>query len=493
MGTEIERDRFDEADHARFAARLTENLEALAQLLARPRFGEGPAMIGAELEMSLVDRAGRPLMINQSLLAEMGDPRFTVELNRFNIECNSSPTLLAGSPFSALQDELSGALELVDDALGSRGRPAIVGILPTLAAVDLEAGAMTDIPRYRALAEGLLRHRSQPFRIAISGADPLEVHSNAVTLEGANTSLQVHLKVDPRRYADVYDAAQMATAPALAMACNAPSFLGHLLWEETRVVLFKQAVDDRRTRDRAEHPVARVAFGTGWLHGQGALDLFREGVALHQPLLPVCGEEDSLSTVRAGGVPALAELRLHNGTVWRWNRPVYDPADGGHLRIELRALPAGPTLVDMMADAAFLLGLTFALADGDPYRDVTPFDSAHSNFYRAAQFGLDAELAWPLGGGRLSLLSARELVTELLPRARSGLLSAGVDVAEVERLIGVIEARLAAGVTGARWQRQRIMALEPRLGRRGALNQMFAEYLEHSAAGQPVHTWPNGS
>jgi hypothetical protein len=255
--------------------------------------------------------------------------------------------------------------------------------------------------------------------------------------------------------------------------------------------LFKQAIDDRGPAGRAGRRVARVAFGTGWTSA-GALELLEESVRLHEPVLPVVGPEHPLERVAAGLVPALEELRLHQGTVWRWNRAIYDPADGGHLRIEMRALPAGPTVVDMLANAAFLLGLTLALAPGAAATTRRfAFQQAHDNFYRAAQFGLGAELAWPLSpSGRPRILAAPDLVHRLLPTARQGLEDAGVLAAEAGELLSVIQARAATGQTGGAWQRLALATLEPTLGREQALAAMFEQYLEHQRTGQPVHTWP---
>jgi hypothetical protein len=275
------------------------------------------------------------------------------------------------------------------------------------------------------------------------------------------------------------------------VAGNSPTFLGHRLWQETRVALFKQAVDDRDAAGRSSRRMSRVAFGTGWTSA-GALELLEESVRLHEPVLPVLGPQRPLELVEAGQVPALEELRLHQGTVWRWNRAIYDPAEGGHLRVELRALPAGPTVVDMLANAAFALGLTLALApDAGHWTRRLAFQQAHHNFYRAAQLGLEAELAWPLGpGGQVRTLPAGELVLRLLPLARQGLEDAGVAAEEAGRRLAVIEARAATGQTGAVWQRRALAALEPRLGRERALAAMLERYLELQGTNLPVHTWP---
>src|SRR6266496_3524790 len=361
MGTDIDQEEFNERDYSRFAERLAECLSAFGQLLERPGFGAGPATVGAELELFLVDGAARPLPHNQAIRAAVADPRVTVELDRFNLELNASPVQLAGRPFAALGGELNVLLDRVADAAKDQaGRPALIGILPTLSQADLGPGAMTDVPRYRALNSGLRRLRRDPFRIGIAGEDPLKLAAEDVALEGANSSFQIHLRVDPADFTRTYNAVQVATAPVLAVAGNSPTFLGHRLWEETRIALCKQSVDDRDGRG-PRRGLGRMAFGSGWLR-DGPLELFAESVRLHRPLLPVLDDQDAEDDRDRWDAPALTALRLHQGTVWRWNRAIYDPALGGHLRIEMRALPAGPTVTDMLANAAFLIGLSLWLA-----------------------------------------------------------------------------------------------------------------------------------
>ncbi len=491
MGTEISRDEFDERDYARFRERLERNLSELGRLLERPGFGAGPVTIGAELELFLVDGAARPLPLNQAVRAEAADPRIAVELNRFNLELNSSPAPLAGRPFAALASELGLLLARVGDAAQlHRGRVALIGILPTLSQAHLDAGVVTDAARYHALGRGLRRLRQGPIQIRIAGEEPLELASEHIALEGATTSIQVHLRVAPPDFTRVYNAVQLATAPALAVAGNSPTFLGHRLWEETRIALFKQSVEDRDRHGPRRRP-SRTAFGTGWLR-DGALELFAENVRLHEPLLPYVGDSAGRAADGGHGAPRLDELRLHQGTVWRWNRAIYDPAAGGHLRIEMRALPAGPTITDMLANAAFLIGLTLWLAGRDQrWTYALPFERADHGFYRAAQYGLAAELSWPTGRGhQVRTLPAADLVTELLSAARQGLVGAGVATAEADRLLEVIGARAANGQTGAVWQRAALAAAGRDRPREQALAVMLDWYLFRAATGRPVHTWP---
>jgi gamma-glutamyl:cysteine ligase YbdK (ATP-grasp superfamily) len=491
VGLEIEQESFAEDAYASFAARLSESLEALEGLLARPGFGEGEPTVGAELEVSLVDADARPLPANRAVLAESRDPRLTFELDRFNLECNLRHAALRGRPFTALHLECRDALdEMRRAAARHAGRVAMVGILPTLREADLDRGNMTDSVRYRALSAGLRRLRRQPFRLDIHGEDDLELLCDDVTFEGAATSLQLHLRVAPADFARTFNAAQLATIPVLAVAGNSPTFLGRRLWEETRVALFKQAVDSRAVDQRGTRE-ARVSFGRTWIEG-GALEIFRESVALHPPLLPVLADEDPRAVVDAGALPALQELRLHQGTVWSWNRPIYDPAEGGHLRIEMRALPAGPTLVDMLANAAFQIGLTLGLMhEADAWVERFPFSVAHDAFYRAAQAGLAGTLPWPNRPGEPPVRRrVPDLVLQLLDVAQYGLDRAGVERWDSAPLLELIERRARAGRTGAAWQRHTLATLERKHSRSDALAAMLERYLTHSQGGEPVHAWP---
>lgn len=495
MGLLIDREEFTAEDHERFTARLLECEEALARLLARPGFGVGPRTLGAELELFLVDPFGFPLPVNRRVLAETVDERVTLEIDRFNLEANLAVTPLAGGPFSAMRAEFETALAEVRRAAGKLGaRVMAIGILPTLREADLQSESLTPVPRFRALSKAIReRRKHRPQGIHIHGEDTLSTTWDDVSLEGANTSLQFHLRVNPADFARMHNAAQLATAPALAIGANSPFFLGKRLWDETRVALFRQAVDDREEMIDGYLPPARVTFGQGWTR-QGAYELFSAVVRLHTPLLPVVGKESPLEALSEGRVPRLDELRLHHGTVWTWNRAVYDPSADGHVRIEFRALPAGPTVVDMIANGAFLIGLTLGLAeDIDRLLPAMPFRYARLNFYRAAQRGLDAELLWPGAPPSPRSFSASELIERLLPVARTGLVKSGVEGKEADRWLSIIERRLAARTSGARWQRRELERLERHMPRADALAALTSRYARLSEEGRPVHEWPEGA
>jgi gamma-glutamyl:cysteine ligase YbdK (ATP-grasp superfamily) len=493
MGVEIERDQFDEADFRRFSEKLRDCLDALKCVLGRPGFGQGEPSIGFELELNLVNGRGRPAPINERVLAEALDDRLSLEVDRFNMEINGRPVPLRGRPFTRAAQDLAEALQATERAAGiHNARVVTIGILPTLSEEDLTSSSLTEGHRYRMLSESLRRIRGEPFPLSIRGQDELSLNAHDVTYEGANTSFQVHLRTTPDQFASTYNAAQIATGIVLAASGNSPLFMNRRLWEETRIALFRQSVDDRvGLRDEDWRP-ARVSFGHGWVR-VGALELFQEAVHLHEPLLPATSMEVASEIASFGAVPKLAELRLHNGTVWRWNRAVYDDADGGHLRVEMRALPAGPTVADMVANAAFLVGLTLWLrSNAEELVTQMTFGHARHNFYEAAKRGLDADLLFPANRGPSpELVGARELALRLLPCARRGLTETGVEPDEADAHLAILRARLESGRTGARWQRRAFEWELARLANREhAASTMLARYCELSSSAAPVHSWP---
>lgn len=492
MGIEISDADFTPQMGRAFAQRLQDNLTALRQVLDWPHFGRGEGSIGAELEMYLIDPDGRPRCVNREVQAAAGDPQLTLELNRYNLEYNLSPHRLSARPFEATEREMLARLNwLAEQAARFDARIVTIGILPTLTPDDFGPDSMTDRTRYHVLVDGLKRSRGSQFEVNIDGRSPLELKLDDVTLEGANTSFQIHYRVAPDAYADTFNAVQLVTPLVVAIAGNSPGLFGHDLWCETRIPLFKQSIDTR-IKDRYHwHQSPRVGFGTGWVR-QGAHELFAESVLLYPTFFPLCGEEHPLVAVARGQVPSLEELRLHQGSVWLWNRPVYDPADGGHLRIELRALPAGPTPVDMVANAALYIGLAEGLRPHiNRLLPALPFTLAEYNFYRSAQDGLEARLVWPdPGQSGCRERPVTELLTELLPIAREGLHAIGIEPAEAERYLAVIAQRLDSAQTGAQWQRRTLAALIDGHSAEHAAHEMLERYYNHSMRNTPVGEWP---
>jgi gamma-glutamyl:cysteine ligase YbdK (ATP-grasp superfamily) len=490
MGIDIDKTTFAAQDYQRFKDALLENLAVLTDLLATPGFGSGAGSLGAELEMYIVDGEGNPLHLNQEIQDAANDPQLSLELNRYNLEYNLTPCALCNSPFASTEQEILSKLAQVGKvAADFGGRVVPIGILPTLRQSDFGAHCITDRKRYHALVNQVLR-RSDRLRIDIDGEDPLQLDMADITLEGANTSFQIHYRVQPQHFADTFNAIQLMTPLALAMGANSPMLFGHNLWHETRIPLFKQSLDTRHVDRYTWNEPARVNFGQGWVR-RGALELFTEVARIYPPLLPACSTQSPRRELEEGRTPSLAELRLHQSTVWLWNRPVYDDADGGHLRIEMRALPAGPTPLDMVANAALLIGLAEGVrADINNVLPAIPFGIAEYNFYRAAQHGLDAKLVWPdnhQSGYREQ--SVCSIIERLLPTARQGLDSIGIAPAETARYLGVIERRLERRQTGASWQLATLASLEQKMSKKAALHFLLEKFIERSMENLPVAEW----
>jgi hypothetical protein len=364
----------------------------------------------------------------------------------------------------------------------------MIGILPTLGEQDVDGIFMSANERYRMLNEQILGARGEDMRIAISGTEQLLTYCNSITPEAACTSVQLHLQVSPAAFANYWNAAQMAAAAQVALAANSPFLFARQLWHETRLTLFEQATDTRPEELKEQGVRPRVWFGERWI--TSVSDLFEENIRYFSALLPICEEEDPVAVLHGGGIPQLSEMCLHNGTIYRWNRPVYAVAGGTpHLRVENRVLPAGPAIADVIANAAFYYGLVRVLAETQrPVWTQMPFTAAAENLQEAARHGLDARLYWP-GAGEVP--AAELVLRRLLPLAREGLARWGVSQADAGRLLGIIEQRCVTGQNGAAWQIATVERLMDRgLDRREALRQMTLRYVDNMHTNQPVHTWP---
>lgn len=470
-----------------FMKKLLDDVVALESLLETDRFETGVRRVGAEQEMFLVDRSLRPASVVMEVLERAQDPRLTTELARFNLEGNLTPQVFNSSCLRRMEDELNELLGVARDAARHCGADILLtGILPTLRKADLGLDNMTPKPRYLELNRTLRRLRGEEFHVLIRGIDELETTHDNVMLESCNTSFQVHFQVSPKEFAKFYNLAQAVTGPLLAAAVNSPVLLKHRLWHETRIALFERSVDTRgSTRvDRAARP--RVHFGDGWVQ-QSVLEIFREDIARFRILIANAIDEDPMQVIARGGIPQFGALRLHNGTVYRWNRACYGiSGDKAHLRIENRVLPSGPTVLDEVANAAFFFGLMAALAEDEkPIYKQMSFEDAKTNFFAAARDGLGAQLSW-----KGKPIAARDLLLgELIKTARWGLEHVKVDGADIDRYLGALEERVRKGTTGAQW----ILGSLHEMGEQGTADIRYrtlsAAMLANQKSGAPVHTW----
>lgn len=475
MGQEINRTRFSEADVQQFAASLAEETAALRSFAQAGGFPDARYVAGFELEAWLLDHAGLPNPVNEAYLRALGDPLVVPELSRFNVELNAPPLEVGAGMLAAMEESLLTTWDKCQAvAHGMDAVLAMIGILPTIRDEDLCLANMSAMKRFDVLNAQVLQQRGgAPIRIDIEGADQLHLRRPDVMLEAATTSFQLHLQVPFAQAARYYNASLISCAPLLAAAVNSPLLFGQRLWQETRVPLFEQSVELGGYNGLTEPSVRRVTFGRDYV-ANSPLELFEENLEHYPVLLPLPQAE----------APArFPHLRLHNGAIWRWVRPLigFDAAGQAHVRLEQRVLPSGPTVLDMVANAALYFGLVHALARQSPAAESDlPFTDARANFYAAARHGLQAELTW-LDGRRYPM---REWVLETgLPLAHQGLRDFGLPDAEIEHYLGVVEARVRSGQTGAAWQLQRLARVA------GDIHRMMDDYLANQRSGVPVHEW----
>jgi gamma-glutamyl:cysteine ligase YbdK (ATP-grasp superfamily) len=486
MGEEVEQQEFSRADRTQHREKVRRNLDVFARMLREARFDTDDPMTGLEVELNLVDDKGDPALKNAEVLEAIASPDFQTELGQFNIEINIAPSTLREGGLTIFEDSLRRSLNDAETKAAQSGaHQVMIGILPTLDEGHMTVANLSANPRYKLLSEQILAARGEDITINISGRDRLSTTADSIVPEAACTSTQFHVQTSPDDFAAYWNASQAIAGVQLAVAANSPYLLGKELWRETRIPLFEQATDTRSDELKVQGVRPRVWFGERWI--TSVFDLFEENVRYFPALLPITDAEDPLEVLESGGTPKLHELRLHNGTIYRWNRPVYDIAGGvPHLRVENRLLAAGPTVADTIANAAFYFGLVRSLAESErPLWSQMSFSAAEENFHVAAQQGVDAQIYWP-GIGQVR---ATELVLRrLLPMAAEGLDAWGVESSVRDRLLGIIEQRCLLGTNGAEWfvGRMRQRAGEERFD---ALRATLLEYRERMHTNEPAHTW----
>lgn len=488
MGDHHVEQELDEEKVQTFMKALLDDLRALDFMLDNDLIESGVKRIGAEQEMFLVDENLRPAPVSVEVLAHAKDPRLTTEIAKFNLEANLTPLNLSGLCLSKMESELNYVLERARDSANNFGADVLLaGILPTLRKSDLTLDNLTPSPRYKQLNDSVIKLRGGPFNIHIKGLDEINITHDNIMMESCNTSFQIHFQVGAKEFAPLYNMAQLITAPVLAAAVNSPLLFGHRLWQETRLALFQHSTDARSATQQARSQPTRVSFGNRWID-KSVLELFQEQIARFRLIMINEISENPLSILARGEIPQLTALCMHNGTIWPWNRACYGVKDGiAHLRIENRALPSGPTVRDEIANTAFFAGLMLSLPhEYGEVSKVMSFDDAKTNFFAAARHGLNAQFNWVDGKAH----SASTLILDhLLPLAHEGLEQAGVDPADADRYLGVIQDRVSSGQTGSQWIMKSLSVANDKPSE--VRNRLLAgEMLMRQKSAEPVHLWP---
>lgn len=476
-----------------FVRRVLRDLEALEYMIEHDWFEKDICRIGAEQEMFLIDTdTYRPAPVAMEALALMKRyPWVETELAKFNLEIGLTPRDLKGKAFSEMYDEDVKRLNKIKEKIKALNATLILcGILPTLRKHDLEMHNLTPKKRYKALMDALDAQRlGDAYELRLRGIDELLVKHDSPLLEACNTSFQVHLQVHPSQFVKLYNIAQALAGPVIAIGANSPIVFGKRLWHESRIALFQQSIDTRASSEHLRQRSPRVQFGEGWLEGS-ILEIYRDDLARFRALLAADKKENSLALIKQGKVPKLNALQVFNSTVYRWNRPCYGISANGkpHLRIENRVLPAGPTVLDEIANAAFWVGCMIGMAaEVEDIRKHLSWEDVRDNFGKAAQFGIDSSFNW----FNDAKVGACELVLEeLLPLARKGLESHGIDAADIDRFLGVIEERARKHMNGARWQLRAYTHLLGKVTRDEALTVLTATIWKNQQLEMPAHNWP---
>jgi gamma-glutamyl:cysteine ligase YbdK (ATP-grasp superfamily) len=488
MGDDISSGYFTREQRQRYREKVRRCLDVFEKMLAEHSFDFDRPLTGLEIELNLVDQHWQPDMANERVLKAIADPAYQTELGRYNIELNVAPRPLPGDSTLELEVALRASLDRAESKANESGSEIImIGILPTLRPEHLRGDWISANPRYQALGDAIFEARREDLELDITGAETLQMFADTIAPESACTSVQLHLQVSPSDFAATWNAAQTLAGPQLALGANSPFLFGKRLWAETRTELFLQATDTRSPELRNQGVRPPVFFGERWI--TSIFDLFEENVRYFPALLPETTDEDPEAVLAAGRAPRLQELRLHNGTVYRWNRPVYDVVDGvPHLRVENRVLPAGPTVADVLANAAFYYGAVKMLAAEDrPVWTKMSFDAAKANFDAGARYGTDAVFYWP-GFGEVTWDEL--LLRHLLPLAEEGLSRWGVSVKTRDRYLGIVEDRCKLRRNGSWWQSEAVRRLEEfGLNRDQALTEMLRLYSAGMHSNEPVHTW----
>lgn len=479
----------DSLEMQEFMRQLLGDVRAFEHMLNNNWFETGVKRIGAEQEMCLVDKFGKPHNTNMAIMKDFHPEWLTTELAQFNLECNLTPQDFNGKSISVMEAELNSYLQQLRVEAAKKGSSILLtGILPTLRKSDLSMDNLTPKPRYRALMEALRALRGEDYEVRVDGIDELSIRHDSPLLEACNTSFQVHLQVNPSNFVQMYNIALGIAGPTMAMSANSPMLFGKRLWHETRIVLFQQSIDTRTSKEHLRDRAPRVTFGNDWLH-KSILEIYREDIARFRVIMTAEEQEDAWEMLNAGKTPKLRALQVHNSTVYRWNRPCYGISPNGqpHLRIENRILPAGPTVLDEMANTAFWLGLMEGAAT--EYGDITKhltFDDARDNFVKGCRTGIDSKFTW-MGNAKIS---AHDLIlNELLPLARKGLVQNNIAAEDIDRYLNVIEARTEKYATGARWMLRTYSQFIKETNKDEAITAMTSAMLRNQEAEIPVHDW----
>lgn len=470
----------------RFIHQLMQDVEALEYMVENNLFEVDTWRIGAEQELCIVNNDWKPSPNAMKILSEVNDHAVTTELATYNLEINLDPFRLTNNCFSRIHNQLDEKLQSVKNAAAKfNDNIVIAGILPSITRNELTLEYLTPLKRYQYLNSALLKARGLKFDLFLKGLDEIHLRHDNILFEACNTSFQCHLQLHPKDFAVAYNWALAISAPVLGAASNSPLLLGKELWSEIRIALFQQSIDTRKTIDEIRDKKGRVTFGENWIKNS-ITELYKQNIANYHPLLLMEHEEYAMEKLRKGEIPQLNSLRLHNGTVYGWNRLCYGINKGKpHLRLENRYIPAGPTVQDEIANMAFWTGLMVnPPAEAFEIWNHFEFKDVKSNFFKAARSGVESVLIWK----DKEITTKKLIAQELLPQALAGLKKAGVDETDIYTYLGIIERRMETH-TGAQWQTKNYRRLRTVMNQNDAVIALTQNIFNRQQDNTAVSEW----
>ena len=471
MGSEISHRVFTKEDFIAFEKALFHEHEYVKGLFAKgSEIFSNKYRIGYELEVCILDSDNLPNPINKEILDDIHSPLFTNELAKYDLEINGNVFELNGdAPLKLDEDMLSLWDEGQASAKKFNAELGLFGVLPSLKLKHFNKTLFqSDMHRYTLVSQRMRELRHEPVKILFQGEDEVSLEKDDVMLEALGTSLQIHLQIPFDESVAYYHAALLASVVLLGFSANSPLVLGKRAWHESRIAIFEQSVDTRNKERREHGDEKRVHFAHGYINSW--MDLFEQNNAF----------KIIFADVKELPVSELHHFSLHNGTIWRWIRPILDrDKDGKHtLRLELRALPSGPTLIDTQVNIWFFIGLIEGFVKSKIDLQKIPFETLKDDFYSVAKTGLNTKFHEPKDTKKVSL--KEWILNDGLSLTKIGLDSFGI--ADADEYLNIIKERTSNGQNGASWQLEHFKKFNN-------IPKLMEDYMKNSEQNIPVHKW----
>ncbi len=475
MGQEISRDIYSSDEELEFKEKLKSETSLLNSEIKANEINSESLMCGYEIEGWLVNKDSRPEPASDTLIQRVKDENIVPEISKFNFEINGAPQNFHHQTLSNIQSDIELKWDRCQRVANMSGWDiTTIGSLPSVTEQDLTIINMAPHKRYFTLNKKVLEMRGgKPISLRIQGEELYQNKFPDVMTESAATSMQIHIGTTLEDAKSKYNASIIASSILAGTCANSPFLFKKQLWDESRVPIFEQSVDLDSFRNSFGENIKRVSLGNGYID-KCVSELFIENELKYDVLIPELFETDPHD---------YKHLSFHNGTIWRWVRPIISRCENGrtHLRLEQRVPSAGPSNIDMVANMAFTIGLTEYLAKVDDIEHLIPFYTSKFNFYNACRSGLDTNIIW-FNGQHIPL---KELViNHLIEPVTKELIAKGMDKGEVNYyIVEVFAKRIKMNINGSNWQKSFVN----KYGKN--FNALIGNYIHNQKSGMPIWRW----